>query len=164
MPNRAYASLWVRGFNDANMLTHFEHFLAAVPLSAGPLGFSELVIRAVDSTEAPLEEHDLRGQGLTPAEIARIAREHHSDDVAYEVAARWDLWIREMESASLEEKPGTTRSFLPRPAVRWWSVRRVGTLYGRSRLRTPVYRPRGIAHTRNRSRSASRSIRMRRDS
>jgi hypothetical protein len=105
MPNRAYASLWVRGFNDANMIEHFEHFLAAAPLSAGPLGFTELVIRAVDSTEPPLEEHDLRGQGLTPADIVRIAREHHSDDVGYEVAARWDLWIREMESASWKKNP-----------------------------------------------------------
>jgi hypothetical protein len=105
MPNRAYASLWVRDFNDANMLEHFEHFLTAVPLSAGTLGFTELVIHAVDSTEAPLEEHDLRGQVLTPADIAGIAREHHSDDVGYEVAARWDLWIREMESASWKKNP-----------------------------------------------------------
>ena len=55
MPNRAYAGLWVRGFDESNMLAHFERFLAAVPLSAGPLGFTELVIRAVDSTESPLE-------------------------------------------------------------------------------------------------------------
>jgi hypothetical protein len=105
MPNRAYASLWIRGFDDANMLTHFEHFLATVPVSSGPVGFTELIVRAVDSTETPINEFDLRGQMLTPSEIAQIAREHHSDDVAYEVAARWDLWIREMETASWKKNP-----------------------------------------------------------
>jgi hypothetical protein len=105
MPNRAYASLWIRGFDDANMLEHFEHFLATVPLSEGPVGFSELVIRAVDPTETALEEHDLRGVAITPAEIVQIARERHSDDVAYEVGARWDLWIRETLTASWKKNP-----------------------------------------------------------
>jgi hypothetical protein len=105
MPNRAYASLWVRGFDEGDMLSHFERFLAAVPLSTGPLGFTELVIRAVDSTETPLEEHDLRGTAITPADIVQIAREHHTDDVGYEVTARWDLWIRDMETASWKMSP-----------------------------------------------------------
>jgi hypothetical protein len=60
MPNRAYASLWVRNFDNTTMLSHFEHFLATVPLAAGAVGFTELVIRAVDPTESPLEEFDLR--------------------------------------------------------------------------------------------------------
>ena len=59
-PNRAHATLWLRHFNEADMLSHFEHFLATIPLTGGPVGFTELVIRAVDSTETPLEEHDLR--------------------------------------------------------------------------------------------------------
>jgi hypothetical protein len=105
MPNRAYASLWVRGFDEANMLTHFEHFLSTVPLSAGPVGFAELIVRAVDLTEPPIEEADLRGSVLTPADIVEIARQNHSSDVGYEVAARWDLWIREMETASWKSSP-----------------------------------------------------------
>ncbi len=105
MPNRAYASLWVQGFDEASMLTHLEHFLAAVPLSAGPVGFTELVIRAVDTSEAPLEEADFRGLSITPAEIIEIVREHNSDDVGYEVDARWDLWIREMETAGWKKSP-----------------------------------------------------------
>jgi len=105
MPNRAYASLWVRSFDETNMLPHLEHFLATVPLAAGPIGFTELVIRAVDSTESPLEEYDLRGQVLTPAEIVELAREHLAGDVCFEVAALWDLWIRDMESASWKKKP-----------------------------------------------------------
>jgi hypothetical protein len=105
MPNRAYASVWVRAFDETNMLSHFEHFLATVPLTSGEVGFTEMVIRAVDSTESSLEEHDLRGQALTPAEIVEIAREHLASDVCYEVTALWDLWIRDMESASWKMKP-----------------------------------------------------------
>jgi hypothetical protein len=105
MPNRAYASLWVRNFDETNMLSHIEHFLATVPLAGGPTGFTELVIRAVDSTESPLEEYDLRGQVVTPAEIVELAREHLAGDVCFEVVALWDLWIRDMESASWKKKP-----------------------------------------------------------
>jgi hypothetical protein len=105
MPNRAYASLWIRNFDETNMLSHFEHFLATVPLAAEPPGFTELVIRAVDPTESPFQEYDLRAQALTPPEIVELARESQSADVSCEVAARWDLWIREMESATWKKKP-----------------------------------------------------------
>jgi hypothetical protein len=105
MPNRAYASIWIRNFDETNMLFHFAHFLATVPLAVESPGFTELVIRAVDSTETPLEEHDLRAHAFTPAEIAELARDHHSADVSFEVGARWDLWIPDMESASWKKKP-----------------------------------------------------------
>jgi hypothetical protein len=105
MPNRAYASLWVRSLDETNMLLHFQHFLATVPLAAGPIGFTELVIRAVDSMESPLEEYDLRGQVLTPAEIVELARQHLANDVCFEVVALWDLCTRDMESASWKKKP-----------------------------------------------------------
>ena len=78
MPNRAYASVWIRDFGESNMLAHFEHFLATVPLSAGPLGFTDLTVRAVDPAETPVEEFDLRGQVMTPADIVELAKEHHS--------------------------------------------------------------------------------------
>jgi hypothetical protein len=104
MPNRAYASIWIRNFDEANMLSQCERFLATVPVAASQVGFTELVIRAVDSSESPLEEHDLRGQGVTPAEIIELAREHVASDVCFEVTALWDLWIREMESASWKKK------------------------------------------------------------
>lgn len=105
MPNRAYASIWVRDFNEGNMLSHFEHFLATVPLASSPPGFTALTVRAVDFAETPLEEHDLRGYLTTPAEIANLAREHLSSDVSYEVGARWDLWIRDKESAGWKLHP-----------------------------------------------------------
>jgi hypothetical protein len=105
MANRAYAGIWVRGFSEATMLTHFERFLATVPLAAEPPGFTEMVIRAVDPTETPLEEHDLRTQSFTPEEIVELARGHLSPDISLEVAARWDLWVRDVESVNWVKKP-----------------------------------------------------------
>ena len=105
MPNRAYASVWVRDFSEENMLAHFGHFLETVPLAAAPPGFTGLVIRAVDSAETPLEEFDLRGYVTAPEEIVALANDHHSGDLCYEVTARWDLWIRDKESASWKIQP-----------------------------------------------------------
>jgi hypothetical protein len=105
MPNRAYASLWVRDFDETNMLAHLERFLATVPLSAQPPGFSEFVIRAVEPAESPLAEFDLRSDNFTPQDIVELAREHHASDVSYEIAARWDLWVSDMETAKWVNKP-----------------------------------------------------------
>jgi hypothetical protein len=105
MPNRAYASIWVRDYGEENMLSHLERFLSTAPLPSAPPGFTGLTIRAVDFTETPLEEHDLRGYVTTPADIIELAREHQSRDVSYEVAARWDLWVRDQETASWKKSP-----------------------------------------------------------
>ena len=83
MPNRAYASVWVRDFNEETMLSHLEHFLATVPLASSSPGFTGLTIRAVDFTETPLEEYDLRGYVTTPAEVVNLAKEHLAGDVCY---------------------------------------------------------------------------------
>ena len=92
--------------DEANMLSHFEHFLATVPL----VRRAARVYGADGSRRGLLPKRRSRnticGANLTtPAEIVELAREHHSADVCYEVAARWDLWIREMESASWKKKP-----------------------------------------------------------
>jgi hypothetical protein len=105
MPNRAYASFWVRDFTEQNMLVHFGRFLATVPLAATPPGFMGLIIRAVDFAETPLEEFDLRGYVTTAEEVVALAAEHNAADVCYEVPARWDLWIRDKESASWKIQP-----------------------------------------------------------
>jgi hypothetical protein len=105
MPNRAYLSVWVRDFREDHMLEHFEHFLATVPLASTPPGFTGLTIRAVDFSETPLEEHDLRGYLPSPGEIVNLAREHQSSDVCYELGAQWDLWIRDKETASWKKGP-----------------------------------------------------------
>lgn len=105
MPNRAYANVWIRGFSEENLLAHFERFLATVPLSATPPGFTGLLVRAVDFAEAPLDDHNFRGYMPAAADIANLAREHLSSDVCYEVGARWDLWLRDRETASWKIEP-----------------------------------------------------------
>src|SRR5260370_26054383 len=76
MPNRAYASVWVRDFTEENMPSHFEHFLATVPLASSPPGFTGMTIRAVDFADTPLEEYDLRGDLTNPLEVLKRAEEH----------------------------------------------------------------------------------------
>jgi hypothetical protein len=105
VPNRAYLSIWVHNFNEASMLSNFEKLLSTVPVTATPPAFTELVIRAVDPSEPALEEHDLRGQGFTPPDVIALAREHEASDAMYEVTARWDLWIRDIESGKWSRKP-----------------------------------------------------------
>lgn len=74
------------------MLKDFAALLATVPFSAAHPGFTSLVIRAVDSLEAPLIEQDLRSAALDAAAVIEIAGDHLHSDCSYEVGAHWDLW------------------------------------------------------------------------
>lgn len=75
------------------MLERFAAFLATVPFPATKPGFTYLVIHAVDATETPLVELDLRAVPLDPQGIIELARDHLHSDSAYEVRCHWDLWI-----------------------------------------------------------------------
>src|SRR3989442_7136229 len=79
MANRAYVSLWSKGFSEATMLEQFQQLLTTVPLSAERPGFTELVIRAVDPTETPLGERDLAGQAPSAAAIIELAAQAGAD-------------------------------------------------------------------------------------
>src|SRR5437660_757601 len=97
MANRAYVSLWSKGFSEATMLEQFQQLLTTVPLSAERPGFTELVIRAVDPTETPLVERDLRGKALSAAELIELAAEYLHADSEYEVRTHWELWVYDAE-------------------------------------------------------------------
>lgn len=92
MANRAYLSVWVKGFSEATMLEQFRQFLRTVPASTGNPRFMELVIRAVNPSETLLIERDLRALPLEAEEVVELAREHLHSDSAYEVRGYWDLW------------------------------------------------------------------------
>ncbi len=94
MANRAYVGVWLREFSEASLLRQFEQFLGSAPLSA-PSPYTRLVVHAVDPSEAALAEWDLRGQGLTAAEVIQLAGEQANADTAYIVEAQWDLWVLE---------------------------------------------------------------------
>ena len=55
------------------------------------------MVRAVDATESPILELDLRSVPLNPAGIIDIAREHLHSDSCYEVQCHWDLWVFDAE-------------------------------------------------------------------
>lgn len=97
MSNYAYLSIWCPEFGEEQMLERFGAFLATVPFSEARTGFQHLVIRAVDSSEAPVLEQDLRAVPLDAAGIIEIVKDHLHSDSSYEVRADWDLWAFEGE-------------------------------------------------------------------
>lgn len=92
MANQAYLGVWCKEFSEERMLEQFGAFLATVPFSASKPGFSNLTIRAVDSSEAPILEDDLRAAPLDAAGIIEVLREQVHSDSSYEVGTHCDLW------------------------------------------------------------------------
>ncbi len=105
MANRAYVSIWTRGFSEQTMLEQFAQLLGTVPFSAQRPGFSELVVRAVDPAETSVLEHDFRSRPADAATMVALAREHLNADCCYEVTAFGDLWVRDAESAHWQLRP-----------------------------------------------------------
>ncbi len=105
MANCAYVSLWAKSFREENMLDLFTQLLKTVPFSAQQPGITELVIRAVDPTEAPLLERDLGTRPLDPVEVAEMAKEHQHSDSAYEIQTHWDLWSYDASRGRWELAP-----------------------------------------------------------
>jgi hypothetical protein len=50
------------------------------------------VVRAVDATESPILEQDLRAVPLDANGVIELTKDHLNNDSAYEVRADWDLW------------------------------------------------------------------------
>ncbi len=99
MANRAYLSIWSKGFNLAPMLEQFRRLLETVPFSSERPGFTALVIRAVDPTETSLVEHDLRSHPLDAAGVIELAQEYPDADTAYEVQTDWELWVYDIQES-----------------------------------------------------------------
>src|SRR5437016_13766940 len=70
MANHAYLRVWTRDFSLETMLAEFARFLTTAPLSATQNTFSELIAQAVDPTEIPVAEWDLRPRKVGPADGA----------------------------------------------------------------------------------------------
>lgn len=98
MANRAYLRVWTRDFSEQTMIAEFARFLTTVPLAETRTGFDRLIVQAVDATETPLEEWDLREQKYGPAEVSALAMQHLNADTAYFVSGQWDLWTFDVET------------------------------------------------------------------
>jgi len=71
MANHAYLRVWTRDFSVETMLAEFARFLTTAPLSATQNTFAELVVQAVDATETPVAEWDLRPVHAAPPKLRR---------------------------------------------------------------------------------------------
>lgn len=92
MTHRAYVNIWAAADSELPLFDRFGRLLETVPHSAARPGFTRLLIRAIGPAEAPLVEHDLRGAGISAANVIALAREYPHPDTEYEVEAYWDLW------------------------------------------------------------------------
>jgi hypothetical protein len=105
MANRAYLRVWTRDFSDRTMIAEFARFLTAAPLSDGKGNFQQLTVQAVDATEVPVAEWDLKEGTFGPAEVAALAAQQINEDTAYIVDARWDLWSFDIETLKWRQGP-----------------------------------------------------------
>lgn len=105
MANRAYLSIWTRDFSRETMIAQFARFLATVPLSEQRSGFDQLIIQAIDPTETPVAEWDMREGTFGAAEVAAIAVQQIHEDTAYIVEAQWDMWTFESETLKWQRGP-----------------------------------------------------------
>lgn len=80
------------------MIAEFARFLTAAPLTESEKKFDRLTVQAIDTTETPIVEWDLKDGIYGPAEVAALAAQQLNADTAYFVDAKWDLWIFDMES------------------------------------------------------------------
>jgi len=105
MANRAFLRIWTLDFSRESMIAQLVRFLATVPLSSARNSFDQLVIQALDPTETPVSEWDMREATFGAAEVAAIAAQHIHEDTAYITEAKWDLWTFDGESLKWEQRP-----------------------------------------------------------
>jgi hypothetical protein len=91
MANHSFLNIWLTSLPEEKILERFGAFLGTVPFSATRPGFTHFTVRAVDSTESPVLEEDLRSTPLDAAGIVELAGEQLHSDSSYEVACAWDL-------------------------------------------------------------------------
>jgi hypothetical protein len=105
MANRAYWGVRSREFSKSTMLDQFGKVLQTVPYSAEFPGLTSLVVRAVEPSETPLIDMDLRADPIGAGEWISMVREYLSADCIFEAEAFWDLWVYDMEKVRWQRAP-----------------------------------------------------------
>jgi hypothetical protein len=105
MANQAYLSVVCKEFPEERMMEYLGAFLGTVPFSTSRPGFTRLTIRAVDSSESPVLEEDLRATPQDAAGIVQIASEQLHSDAAYEIGCAWDLATMDAASGKAVSEP-----------------------------------------------------------
>ena len=97
--------VWTRDFSETTMIAEFARFMTTAPLAESRQFFNELIVQAVDPTEAPVAEWDVHDGTYGAAEIAALAAQHLNADTSYIVHARWDLWTFDTDSLKWKRGP-----------------------------------------------------------
>ena len=105
MANHAYLRVWTRDFSETTMIPEFARFLTTAPLTEGEGKFQLLTVQAIDATETPVAEWDLKDGHLSPAEVAALAAQQISPDTAFIVEAQWDLWTFSVDTLKWIQAP-----------------------------------------------------------
>ena len=87
-----FLSLWLRDYNESNMLQHWKCVIEAFPVSGNVPGIRSLVIYPFQWAETPVFERSF-GEGFDVDEAVRLATEFLHEDYAYEAELHWDLWL-----------------------------------------------------------------------
>ncbi len=105
MANYSYLSIWCKDFPEVLILERFGAFLETVPFSATKPGFAYLAVRAVDVTESPVLELDLRAVPHDAVGIIELAREQFHGDSSCEVGCHWDLALFDAVTGKSKTEP-----------------------------------------------------------
>jgi hypothetical protein len=90
--NLAYLSIWCREFSKDSILERLGSLLGTVPFSRAKPGFTHFTVRALEPSEWPVLEQDLRAAPFDAAGIVELAKDQLHSDCSYEVECAWDLW------------------------------------------------------------------------
>ena len=105
MSNRAYLKVWCREVTPETFPPLLLAFLETVPFSRTRPGFTQLVLRAVETAEAPLLERDLRAAPYAPADVMAALGTSLEPDSSVELEAWWDLWTFNLVSGQWADEP-----------------------------------------------------------
>jgi hypothetical protein len=105
MANRAFWGVWSKDFSDSTMLGEFGKILQTVPYSAEFPGLTSLVVRAVEPSETPLVDIDLRANPIGADEWMAMVQEYASGDCIFEAQAYWDAWLYDVEKVRWQRSP-----------------------------------------------------------
>ena len=118
MANRAYLRVWSRDFSEKAMIAEFARFLTIAPTTEGEGRFEQLTVQAVDPSESPVAEWDLKDGIFAPAEVAALAAQHINEDTAYIVEARWGFMEFRYRDHEVDLWAAADRAAVPRPGLR----------------------------------------------
>lgn len=105
MANQSFLSVWLKEMPEDQIAPRLSAFLTTVPFATARPGFTHLVVRSVDSSEAPALEHDLRATPMDVAGILELIGDQIHADSAYEISCFWDLAAFDASSGKSTVEP-----------------------------------------------------------